>query len=462
MPPAAHFLSDSLSTSQFYEANSNGFGHHAAQGYPYYFPYKAYQNYYQNTAPHPVVNDSRASSREENEEEEEDESSSTKLHKSPQHHHPVDDLPSSPSTTGSGGVQDRSFGGSYSHEEVGATTADKENDKKELMATANKMNQLFALHQQASTHYNHEIMARRHNIFHPIHNMLQTKYKADDESNKKSDVEECPSMILPITPPSDMASSSAISPVTNEGVASLSPPSSPDSPRLQIVTDNWSWPSYPTATQQPPEIWNPMACKNESFPRPPSNADQQDSNAEIANALLKNPQLHANPRKSKKCKCPNCEEGGAGHGEVKQRRVHMCHVPGCDKTYSKTSHLKAHLRWHAGDRPFPCSWPYCPKSFTRSDELQRHMRIHTGEKRFTCSLCDKKFSRSDHLRKHTKVHEKHPSGKIKRGRQSLADSVLASSVVQESKIHAALNAAWKGGPPSMETVAPTLPYKSYF
>ncbi|XP_060774713.1 transcription factor Sp3 isoform X2 [Neoarius graeffei] len=104
------------------------------------------------------------------------------------------------------------------------------------------------------------------------------------------------------------------------------------------------------------------------------------------------------------CTCPNCKEAGGRGSGMGKKKQHICHIPGCGKVYGKTSHLRAHLRWHSGERPFICSWSYCGKRFTRSDELQRHRRTHTGEKKFVCPQCSKRFMRSDHLAKHIKTH----------------------------------------------------------
>ncbi|KAJ3017393.1 Metallothionein expression activator [Thoreauomyces humboldtii] len=77
-----------------------------------------------------------------------------------------------------------------------------------------------------------------------------------------------------------------------------------------------------------------------------------------------------------------------------------CPTTGCDKMFSNTAALRAHVKSHALERTYQCD--ACDASFRRSHDLKRHFRsIHTVIKPFGCDTCGKRFARMDALKRHT-------------------------------------------------------------
>lgn len=81
-----------------------------------------------------------------------------------------------------------------------------------------------------------------------------------------------------------------------------------------------------------------------------SSSFNQFVNSSSQNTVLNDTQSAQPQRKLKRlaCTCPNCRDGDNSRGSGDKKKQHICHFPDCNKVYGKTSHLRAHLRWHSG------------------------------------------------------------------------------------------------------------------
>ncbi|SPP87799.1 testis-specific zinc finger protein topi isoform X1 [Drosophila guanche] len=137
-----------------------------------------------------------------------------------------------------------------------------------------------------------------------------------------------------------------------------------------------------------------------------------------------NLEKHVNKKRREK----ETRMNGAGNGRLRQ---YLCDV--CGKSYTQSSHLWQHLRFHQGVKPFACQEANCGRKFTIRPDLNDHIRkchtgerpyhclvcgkrfltgsvfyqhrlIHRGERRYECEECGKRFYRADALKNHQRIH----------------------------------------------------------
>lgn len=117
-----------------------------------------------------------------------------------------------------------------------------------------------------------------------------------------------------------------------------------------------------------------------------------------------------------------------------EKRRYQC--PACDKSFSRSDHLKRHSLTHLppDKRPFKCS--ICNKSFLQVADLKMHSYTHTPDpnKAHGCPTCGKCFGTKTHLNQHMAYHRSTDERPFK---CSEPDCTKAFAVAADLKRHSA-------------------------
>ncbi|CAB3232673.1 unnamed protein product [Arctia plantaginis] len=88
------------------------------------------------------------------------------------------------------------------------------------------------------------------------------------------------------------------------------------------------------------------------------------------------------------------------HSAVHNGRTVKC--PVCDKVLSERTSLSVHLRTHSGVRPHACS--VCAKSFLRKSTLNNHVKFVHRDSQLQCPKCQERFETRSQWTRHLTSH----------------------------------------------------------
>lgn len=110
------------------------------------------------------------------------------------------------------------------------------------------------------------------------------------------------------------------------------------------------------------------------------------------------------------------------------KQCHPMKCPVCDKTFTKTSNYKEHIKTHDSERPkLKCSYENCSKEFSTVQNLNFHVRTyHRSTEQFSCPYCFKLCTTKGNMFLHIKsVHNTDSEDQPKkRAKKSTVDSLI--------------------------------------
>ena len=84
------------------------------------------------------------------------------------------------------------------------------------------------------------------------------------------------------------------------------------------------------------------------------------------------------------------------------RELHACNS--CDRAFSQSHNLKAHMKSHVEKLSFACK--LCQTPFSGLASLQTHEKIHTGQMQYNCLQCNSSFeSRHEQISHNRSEHK---------------------------------------------------------